>query len=45
MADNGSASSTITVTLEDGSGTPIPGQTVTLSQNSGAKSTITTSRG
>ena len=44
VADNGSASSTITVTLEDGSGTPIPSQTVTLSQGAG-HSTITTISG
>ena len=44
MADNGTASSTVTVTLRDASGTPIPGQTVTLSQGAG-HSTITTISG
>src|SRR6202034_3047386 len=40
VLDNGSATSTITVTLEDSSDTPIPGQVVSLGQG-GAGSTIT----
>ncbi len=45
VADNGTSASTVTVTLQDGSGNPIPGQTVTLAQSSGGNSVITTVSG
>src|SRR6202034_1342815 len=45
VADNGISSSIVTVTLRDASGTPIPGQTVTLAQSSGGHSAITTLSG
>src|SRR5581483_6237377 len=38
VADNGTDTSTVTVTLVDSFGTPIPGDTVTLSQGAGHSS-------
>ena len=45
VLDNGVATATITVTLKDSSGTPVPSKTVTLSQGTGTNSTISAASG
>jgi len=45
VADDGVSTSTITVTLKDTAGNPVAGKTVTLSQDVGKHSTITTLSG
>jgi hypothetical protein len=45
VLDNGTAYSTITVTLLDASGNPVAGKTVALSQGAGTRSTISAASG